>query len=153
MGTSRTNHQYVNDLYLFHNVTRGRALATQVSVAGTSAARRRGLLDAEHLAPGSGLWIVPCEAIHTFGMKVPLDIVFLDKHLQVRKISPDVGPRRISICLRAHSVLELPAGTVARSGTQIGDRLQKSPGSADDGTDAARPENNADRTGGQCRHL
>jgi uncharacterized membrane protein (UPF0127 family) len=129
----------VNNLYLFHNVTRGLALATQVSVAGTSEARRRGLLDAEDLESGAGLWIVPCEAVHTFGMKMRLDIVFLDRNLQVRKIARDVGPRRMSICLRAHSVLELPAGAVDRSGTQPGDQLQKRPRAADDATDAACP--------------
>src|SRR5882724_10908358 len=111
MGPARTNDQSVNDaVYVIHNVTRGLILATHVAVAGTSEARRRGLLDADNLESGSGLWIVPCEAIHTFGMKVRLDVVFLDKDFQVRKISPDLGPRRISICLRAHSVLELAAG-------------------------------------------
>ena len=65
-------------------------------------------------------------------MKVRLDVVFLDKNLQVRKISSDLGPRRMSVCLRAHSVLELPAGAVARSGTKIGDRLEKTPRLADD---------------------
>jgi len=114
-------------LYRFQNVTRGVVLATQVRVADSSAGRRRGLLDAKTLEPGAGLWIVPCEAIHTFGMKVRLDIVFLDKNLKVRKISPDVGPRRISICLRAHSVLELAAGTTERSGTQSGDQLRREP--------------------------
>lgn len=132
MGPSGKNDQSVNDFYLVHNVTRGLTLATRVAVAGTSEARRRGLLDAENLEAGSGLWIVPCEAIHTFGMKVRLDVVFLDKHFQVRKISADLRPRRISVCLRAHSVLELPAGTVARSGTQPGDRLEKTHCSADD---------------------
>jgi uncharacterized membrane protein (UPF0127 family) len=128
MGPARTNDQ----LYLIHNVTRGITLATHVALAGTSEARRRGLLDAENLDSGSGLWIVPCEAIHTFGMKIRLDIVFLDKNFQVRKISADLGPWRMSICLRAHSVLELPAGAVARSGTQLGDRLEKRHRSADD---------------------
>ena len=117
----------MSDLYAFQNVTRGIELATHIRVADSSAARRRGLLDAENLEPGTGLWIVPCEAIHTFGMKVRLDIVFLDKNLKVRKISPDVGPRRISICLRAHSVLELAAGTASRSGTQPGDQLTCAP--------------------------
>jgi uncharacterized membrane protein (UPF0127 family) len=133
MGAPRTNDQPVNDdLYVIRNVTRGLTLATHVALAGTSQARRRGLLHAENLDAGSGLWIVPCEAIHTFGMKVRLDVVFLDKNFQVRKISPDLGPRRMSICLRAHSVLELPAGAVARSGTKLGDRLEKRPRSADD---------------------
>jgi hypothetical protein len=122
----------VSDLYAIHNVTRGVTLATHVALAGTSEARRRGLLDAENLDAGAGLWIVPCEAIHTFGMKVRLDIVFLDKNFQVRKISTGLGPWRMSICLRAHSVLELPAGAIARSGTQLGDRLEKRRRSADD---------------------
>ena len=132
MGPPRTNDQPVNDLYMIHNVTRGLTLATHVALAGTSKARRRGLLDAESLDTGSGLWIIPCEAIHTFGMKVRLDVVFLDKHLQVRKISSDLGPWRMSVCLRAHSVLELPAGAVARSGTKLGDRLEKTRRAADD---------------------
>jgi uncharacterized protein len=132
MGAPRTNDQPVNDdLYVIRNVTRGLTLATHVALAGTSQARRRGLLDTENLGAGSGLWIVPCEAIHTFGMKVRLDIVFLDKNFQVRKISPDLGPRRMSVCLRAHSVLELPAGAVARSGTRLGDRLETRRRSAD----------------------
>ena len=117
----------MTDLYAFQNVTRGVALATQVRVADSSATRRRGLLDAETLEPGAGLWIVPCEAIHTFGMKVRLDVVFLDKNLKILKISPDVGPWRLSICLRAHSVLELAAGAAARSGTQPGDQLRREP--------------------------
>jgi hypothetical protein len=115
----------MSDLYTFQNVTRGVALATQVRVANSSTTRRRGLLDVETLEPGTGLWIVPCEAIHTFGMKVRLDIIFLDRYLKVRKISPNVGPRRISICLRAHSVLELAAGAAARSNTQPGDQLRR----------------------------
>jgi hypothetical protein len=117
---------------VIHNLTRGLTLATHVALAGTSEARRRGLLDAENLDGGAGLWIVPCEAIHTFGMKVRLDVIFLDKNFQVRKISPDLGPRRMSLCLRAHSVLELPAGAVGRSGTKLGDQLEKRRRSADD---------------------
>jgi uncharacterized protein len=132
MGPPRTNDQPVNDLYVIHNLTRGLTLATHVALAGTSEARRRGLLDAENLDTGAGLWIVPCEAIHTFGMKVRLDVIFLDKNFQVRKISADLGPRRMSICLRAHSALELPAGAVARSGTKLGDRLEKRRRSVDD---------------------
>ena len=59
MGPPRTNDQPVNDLYVIHNLTRGLTLATHVALAGTSEARRRGLLDAENLDAGAGLWIVP----------------------------------------------------------------------------------------------
>jgi uncharacterized membrane protein (UPF0127 family) len=86
-----------------------------------------GVLDLE---TGSGLWIAPCEAVHTFGMKMPLDTVFLDALFQVRKLSSNLKPWRISICLSARSVLELQAGTISRSGTQPGDRLlfRRAPG-------------------------
>mgnify|MGYP002354891536 FL=1 len=76
------------------------------------------------LDPGDGLWIVPCEAVHTFGMRFAIDIVFLNKKRQVRKIRHAVGKRRIAVDLLAHSVLELPAGTVASTNTEVGDQLE-----------------------------
>jgi uncharacterized membrane protein (UPF0127 family) len=92
-------------------------------MADTSARRRTGLLKHERLEPGEGLWIVPCESVHTFFMKFPIDLVYLDKHRKVRKVRSAVPPWRLSACLMAHSVLELPAGTVKQSGTQAGDEL------------------------------
>jgi hypothetical protein len=110
-------------VYSVDNLTRGTALAGHVEVAQTSAARRRGLLGVEELSSESGLWIAPCEAVHTFGMKIPLDAIFIDRNFAVRKILTNLAPSRIGICLLAHSVLELRAGTVARTGTQRGDKL------------------------------
>ncbi len=71
-----------------------------------------------------GLWIVPCEAIHTFGMLVAIDAVFLDRELRVKGLKQNLRPGRLSFCLRAHSVLELPAGAIANSRTAAGDRLE-----------------------------
>ncbi len=113
--------------YAVQNLDRRLKLATEVRVAGTSGARRRGLLGIETLAAGAGLWIAPCEAIHTFGMKVAIDVVFLDKDFRVRKLVPKLAPRRIAICWRASSVLELQADAVVRSGTKIGDRFKFEP--------------------------
>lgn len=115
------------ETYAVQNLDRGVTVATEVRVAGTSGARRRGLLDVEALAEGAGLWIAPCEAIHTFGMKVPIDVVFLDKDFRVRKLVANLAPRRIAICLKASSVLELQREAVARSGTSVGDRLKWEP--------------------------
>jgi uncharacterized membrane protein (UPF0127 family) len=61
--------------------------------------------------------------VHTFFMKFPIDLVYLDKRRRVRKLCHAVPPWRISACW-AHSVLELPAHSVAPTGTQIGDQLQ-----------------------------
>jgi uncharacterized membrane protein (UPF0127 family) len=109
---------------LVRNVTRNVVLADSASVADTSAKRRTGLLKHERLEAGQGLWIVPCEGVHTFGMKFPIDVLFLNRKRRVLKIRENMVVRRISLCLWAHSVLELPAGTVKASGTEKGDHLE-----------------------------
>jgi uncharacterized membrane protein (UPF0127 family) len=106
------------------NRTRGSILATEADVADTSKKRRVGLLKHESLPPGQGLWIAPCEAIHTFGMKFPLDVVFLDRNRKVLKVRENMPRGRVSVCLWAHSVLELPAGAIAGTETQQGDDLE-----------------------------
>jgi uncharacterized membrane protein (UPF0127 family) len=105
------------------NVTRQTVLAEAADVADTSAKRRTGLLKRERLEPGAGLWIVPCESVHTFFMKFPIDLVYLDKRKNVRKVRHAVPAWRMSACLLAHSVLELPAGTAAQTATVAGDEL------------------------------
>lgn len=99
-------------------------VADSALVADTSAKRRTGLLKHAGLAEGEGLWIVPCEAVHTFRMKFAIDIAFLSKRRVVRKVRHAVPPRRIAVDLLAHSVLELPAGTLRATGTMPGDRLE-----------------------------
>src|SRR5208337_4150537 len=88
------------------NQTRGIALGREIDVADTSSARRTGLLKHERLESGTGLWIVPCESVHTFFMKFPIDLVYLDKKNRIRKVRSAVGPWRASACLAAHSILE-----------------------------------------------
>jgi len=75
------------------------------------------------LQSGDGLWIAPCEAIHTVGMKWPIDVVFLDGNYCVRKIARNVVPWRVAVCWAAASVIELAAGAVQQTGTQAGDVL------------------------------
>jgi uncharacterized protein len=106
------------------NQTRNTVLGRAIDVADTSAKRRTGLLKHEKLDADGGLWIVPCESVHTFFMKFPIDLVYVDKHHKVRKVRHAVPPWRMSACLTAHSVIELPAGTVAETGTQAGDELK-----------------------------
>ena len=112
------------DVYTVRNCDRQSTLATRVTIAGTSRERRVGLKNTSELSSDAGLWIAPCEAIHTFGMKVRIDAVFLDRDFRVCKIRSGLGRRRIAVCLRAYSVLELPAGAVANSATYTGDRLE-----------------------------
>jgi uncharacterized membrane protein (UPF0127 family) len=111
-------------LYAALNRTRNTVLAHRVSTATASKDRRQGLLSRTSLDDGEGLRIAPCEAIHTFGMKIPIDAIFLDKACRVRRIRHSIRPYRIAVCLRAHSVLEIAAGAAACSGTQVGDRIE-----------------------------
>ena len=106
------------------NRTRDAVVAAAADVADSSRTRRDGLLKRSGLAPGEGLWIVPCEAIHCFFMKFTIDVLFLSKSKQVLKAKPSVKPWRVAACLKAHSVLELPEGQIASTGTCAGDQLE-----------------------------
>ena len=112
------------------NVTRGTVLATALETADSGPKRNKGLLGRNGLEMGGGLWIVPCESVHTFFMRFPIDLVYLDRGNRVRKVRSAVGPWRVSACLTAHSILELPAGVVLKSQTQKGDILEFSPAAA-----------------------
>ena len=106
------------------NQSKNTVLGDRVGIADNSATRRTGLLKHSRLEQGEGLWIAPSEAVHTFGMKFPIDVLFLDKKRKVLKIRSDMVRSRMAICLRAHSVLELPSGTAAAMNTVVGDQLE-----------------------------
>jgi uncharacterized membrane protein (UPF0127 family) len=105
------------------NLTRQVILASSVEVASSSYERRKGLLGRATLAPQEGLWIVPCESVHTFFMKFSIDLIYLDRSLKVKKIRSNVPPWRLSACLTAHSVIELAPGSIKTSQTSPGDQL------------------------------
>ena len=109
------------------NLTRNTVLACSLEVADTPETRRKGLLGRESFSPGEGLWIVPCESVHTFFMPFAIDLVYLDRERRVKKLRSEVVPWRISACLSAHSVLELPPGIICGTQTQCKDRLEFSP--------------------------
>jgi uncharacterized membrane protein (UPF0127 family) len=110
-------------LYTVANATRNTSLGSGILLANASTERRTGLLKQDSLAQGSGLWITPCEGIHTFFMRFSIDVIFLDKQNRVRKIRPALRPWRLSACVTAKSVLELPAGTARQTLTEVGDQL------------------------------
>jgi uncharacterized membrane protein (UPF0127 family) len=106
------------------NLTRHTVLATRMEVADSGPKRNKGLLGRERLSREEGLWILPCQAVHTFGMRFPIDLVYLDRKKQIKKLRSKVPPSRLSACLLAHSVLELPPGTIRATQTQPGDTLE-----------------------------
>ena len=105
------------------NCTRQSVLATALEVAASGEKRRKGLLGRAGLAPGEGLWILPCESVHTFFMRFPMDAVFLDKELRVRRVVEGVKPFRFAWSRGARSVVELPAGEAGRVGVVEGMQL------------------------------
>ena len=114
--------------YRVRNLTRGTSIGDAIETAESSAQRRTGLLKHDKLDEGTGLWIIPCEAVHTFFMKFAIDLIYLDRKRRVRGIVRTLRPWRMSICLPAHSVLELPPGTIDRTNTQKGDELELTSG-------------------------
>lgn len=114
-----------------HNLTRQTVLATSLEVADSSAKRSKGLLGRKGLPQGGGLWIVPCESVHTFWMQFSIDLVYLDRNYRVKKVRSAVAPWRMSACLAAYSVIELPAGTICESQTAAGDKLEITPAEAE----------------------
>lgn len=106
------------------NETRGCVLAESVTLADTVFKRLRGLLGRSGLSPGEGLLLAPCNAIHSCFMKFLFDAVFLDRNGVSVKLIHEMSPFRFSPVVRsAVSVLELPAGTLRATGTQVGDRI------------------------------
>jgi uncharacterized protein len=108
------------------NRTRTTYLATELMIARSHWSRFRGLMatPSSNFRPGQGLWIVPCHGVHTFAVRFPIDVVYLDRDSTVVHLEKTLQPWRMAaIRARAASVLELPAGTVHHSQTALGDQV------------------------------
>jgi uncharacterized membrane protein (UPF0127 family) len=91
----------------------------RVPVALSRRARLLGLSLLDRRAAGAGLLIPECRSVHTFGMRFPLDLIFLDLELREVSLRRSVPPARIAFERRAQAVLELPAGEPSlREGNQ-----------------------------------
>lgn len=102
----------------------GTLLGHRVEVADTFWSRLRGLLGRRGLNDGEGLLIVPCKGVHMFGMRFPLDVLILDDDREVVATYSELSPWAMSGVHRdGRYALELPAGTIAETGTSEGDTL------------------------------
>jgi uncharacterized membrane protein (UPF0127 family) len=109
---------------IVRNPHRGTVLGEAIEVADTAVRRVKGLLGRECLEDGQGLLFKKCSSLHTLFMRFPIDIVFMDKHGKVLKLSKAVKPfKLVAAPLRAYYALELPAGAIIRSETRAGDHL------------------------------
>jgi len=107
------------------NVSRRGFVADQVRLANTRWTRLRGMLGRPEPAPGEGMLLAPCQSVHMYWMKYSLDVVFLAPNGCVVEAYHGLAPSKRSRWHRdADRALELRAGTLASSGTQIGDQLE-----------------------------
>jgi uncharacterized membrane protein (UPF0127 family) len=109
------------------NRDRQTVLASECEAADSGWARMKGLLgrSKEEFPPGKGLWLVPANSIHTIGMAFSIDAAYLDKAGCVIRLYRSLPPFRVAaIKFKAHSILELPAGTLERTRTEVGDTLE-----------------------------
>ncbi len=106
------------------NSTRGKLVASRGRRATGFWDRSRGLLGRKSFDSGDGLLIDPCSGIHTFFMAFSIDAIFVDREGTVVHLVREIAPQRVSrYVFKAHAVLELPAGTIRSTGTQVGDRI------------------------------
>lgn len=107
-----------------YNQAKETFLALRAKVADSVLSRLVGLLGQRSLTQESGVWIVPCNSIHTIGMLFTIDVVLIDKNFRVVGLHESVRPFSIvRPNFRAESVLEIPPHSIFRSGTSVGDQL------------------------------
>lgn len=106
----------------------------RLSFAHRFVERLRGLLGHARLDDDRGLWIAPCGSVHTFGMRFPIDVVFVDRDGRVVRVAEQVAAGRMAFARKAVSVVEVAAGGIARIGLRAGQRLSWSDSARGDRT-------------------
>jgi uncharacterized membrane protein (UPF0127 family) len=106
------------------NATTGRIVASKVKRAAHWWERMVGLLPKRHIGPEEGMFFDDCDAVHTVGMRAPIDIIFLDESSRVLRIVPSVPGMRFAVgCHGARAVVELGEGVSIGRDLLVGDQL------------------------------
>lgn len=109
------------------NLTRNTILVERGRVANNVWTRFIGLIGVRQLPPGDGLAIIPCRGVHCLFMSIPIDVLYVGKDDRVVGIDRELKPWRFGTWHKGvRYVIELPAGTVARTATAVGDQLRVS---------------------------
>lgn len=107
------------------NVTTGQVIAQRVKIAQDFKSRSAGLLNRSSLDEDEALLIKPCNAIHTFFMKFPIDIAFLDKKGKVVKTRENLCKNRLCSCIfHGYMVLEMKAMKLSKTSLNLGDLIK-----------------------------
>ncbi|MCL6477979.1 MAG: DUF192 domain-containing protein [Peptococcaceae bacterium] len=106
------------------NQTRNICLAQTVIMADTFFTRLKGLLGRSGLPRGHCLVLKPCRSVHTMFMRFSIDLLFVDRSSRVVGLIGNLPPFRFSGTVKESClVIELPAGTLASTGTSAGDTV------------------------------
>ncbi|NHC41383.1 DUF192 domain-containing protein [Bacillus sp. MM2020_1] len=106
------------------NLSNGAELVNHLSTADTFFKRLKGLMFSENLPAGHGLLIRPCQSIHTFFMSYSIDVLYISKDLEIVGMDETILPAKVGkFQKRAYSVLEMPAGTIRKTETKVGNYL------------------------------
>jgi len=106
------------------DVQQNRPVAANVRRADTFLSRLIGLLGHASLPADEGLWIEPCDSVHTFFMRFPIDVAFVDREGTVIRCIERLRPwRATKLYTKARACVELASGTLAAAGVQEGARL------------------------------
>ena len=103
---------------------RGEPSGFAVERADTARRRMRGWLGRRTPPPGLGMWLLRCDAVHTFAMRFAVDLVFVDADGRILRIDHHVRPWRIAFCIGAYSVIDRAASEAVRLGLATGDHLE-----------------------------
>lgn len=108
-----------------HNASTDRELGSRIALADGFLTRLRGMIGRPPPEEGEGMLIAPSQGVHMWWMKYPLDVALLDRDGEVLETYPDLQPgKRTRILRKARYALELPVGTLAESGTEVGHLLR-----------------------------
>ncbi len=107
-------YMYKGDLLIAHDIHEARSFFQ----------RLRGLTGVHRLSAHAGMYFNHCSAVHTFFMRIPIDIIFMDRSDEIVKVVECVPPGQFSYCRGAAKTLELQAGAARRMGIEPRDRLQ-----------------------------
>ena len=109
---------------VIRNQTKNTVLVNQGKLADTFLSRLKGLLGSPPLEKGQGLLLKHEKSVHTLFITFPIDVIYIDKDLQVIKVDGNMPPYKLgSYVAKSVYILELPVGVVQETHTAIGDQL------------------------------
>ncbi|MDV2581348.1 DUF192 domain-containing protein [Alkalibacillus haloalkaliphilus] len=107
------------------NLRNGAEIASELKAADTFLKRLKGLMFQKSLNSGCGLHIIPCQSVHTFFMRFPIDVIYVNESLEVVGLDQRLSPYRFGKFRKhAKSVIEVESGVIEKTDTQIGDKLE-----------------------------